>query len=361
MKSNRLPRSRTFAPRLLEWYRREQRDLPWRRTRDPYRIWISEVLLQQTQVTTVIPYYERLLARFPDVEALANARLDDVLKVWEGAGYYARARNLHRAAREIVNERNGKFPRTVEGLLKLPGIGRYTAGAIASIAFKRDVPALDGNAIRVLCRHFGIREDPKTNAVRAQLEELATELIPQGQARDFNQALMELGARVCVARNPRCEVCPLRRSCVARKLGLQNKLPYKRAKNKAPHYEIGVGVLRKRGRILIQQRKPEGLLGGLWEFPGGKRERGESIKDCIAREFEEELCVYIIVRDELAVIEHAYSHFSITLHAFNCEYVSGRIQLRSASAFKWVRPRELKEYAFPAANRKVIAKLSARA
>ncbi len=351
-------RLKSFSSRLLAWYLQHQRDLPWRRTRDPYRIWISETLLQQTQVATVIPYYERFLARFPTVQALAAAPLDDVLKTWEGAGYYARARNLHRAAQKIVQVYGGKIPRTVEELLELPGVGRYTAGAVASIAFNQDAPILDGNVVRVLSRYFALRGDPKSTATRAELWKLAEDLIPHGQAGDFNQALMDHGATICLPRNPRCDICPVRRGCTARRLGIQNELPERHARSRKPHYEIGVGIVWKHGRILIQQRPPEGLLGGLWEFPGGKREKGESFATCVRREVCEEDGIEVQVGKEFAVVDHGYSHFSITMHALRCEYVSGRVRLRGATAFKWVRPSELKEFAFPAANRKIIARLN---
>lgn len=315
------------------------------------------MLLQQTQVATVIPYYVRFLARFPDIHALASAPLDDVLKVWEGVGYYARARNLHRAARQLVEGHGGNFPRTVTELVKLPGVGRYTAGAVASIAFNQNAPILDGNVTRVLCRYFGIRGDPErgtTQATRARLWKLAADLIPPGHARDFNQALMDHGATICVPRQPHCDLCPVRIGCVARRLGLQNDLPTKRVRSQRPHYEIGAGIIWKRGRLLIQQRPPQGLLGGLWEFPGGKRERGESFEECVRREVREELGIRVKVREELAVVKHGYSHFSITLHAFSCDHMQGRVRLLHAVAFRWVRPRELREYAFPAANRKII-------
>ncbi|HZQ05907.1 MAG TPA: A/G-specific adenine glycosylase [Anaerolineae bacterium] len=345
---------KAFAKKLLAWYEKHKRDLPWRRTRDPYRIWLSEILLQQTRVEAVIPYYEKFVARFPDVFALANAPLDAVLKTWEGAGYYARARNLHRAAQVVVKECGGKFPRTVEGLLELPGIGRYTAGAIASIAFNVDAPVVDGNVIRVLCRYFGIRDDPAATATRERLWNIATKLLPKGEARHYNQAVMELGATICVPRNPRCLLCPVQKDCVARQLGLQNEIPMKRAKKELPHHIIAAGIIWKRGRILIQQRLSEGLLGGLWEFPGGKVEPGESLEDCVTREVREEVGIEIRVGRELIAVDHAYSHFSITLHAFECEFVAGRIQLKSAQAFRWVKPSELEQYAFPAANKKII-------
>lgn len=351
-----------FAKKLLGWYEKNKRDLPWRRTHDAYRIWLSEILLQQTRVEAVIPYYHRFLERFPDVFALANAPQDDVLKTWEGAGYYARARNLHRTAKIVANERGGKFPRTVEGLLELPGIGRYTAGAIASIAFKKDAPVVDGNVIRVLCRYFGIREDPKLRATQERLWGLATELIPAGQAREFNQAMMELGATVCLPKNPRCLLCPLCKDCFARQDGLQNALPVRRAKQELPHKVIAAGVIYKKGRggqslILIQQRLSEGLLGGLWEFPGGKVETGESLRDCVTREVREELGIEVTVGEELIVVDHAFSHFSITLHAFRCEFVSGRIRMQSAQRVLWVKPEELELYAFPVANKRIIAAL----
>lgn len=347
----------SFARRLLTWYARHRRDLPWRRTRDPYRIWLSEILLQQTRVEAVIPYYERFLTRFPDVKTLAAAPLDDVLKTWEGAGYYARARNLHRAAQTIVTAHRGKFPRTVAALRQLPGIGPYTAGAIASIAFNIDTPLVDGNVERVLCRYAGLRADPATRAAQIRLWSLAADLLPSGHAREFNQALMELGATVCLPRNPRCAECPVRRTCVARRLGIQNELPVRAPKKERPHQVIGVGIVTRRGRILIQQRLASGLLGGLWEFPGGKLEPGESLPQCVAREFREEVGLVVRVGPELIAVEHAYSHFSITLHAFLCEYVSGRVRLTAAQQYKWVRPSELRDYAFPAANRKIIAAL----
>jgi A/G-specific adenine glycosylase len=349
---------RAFAARLLSWYAENKRDLPWRRdAHDPYRVWVSEALLQQTQVATVIPYYDRFLARFPNVRALASARLDDVLKAWEGAGYYARARNLHRAAKEIVARFDGEIPSTVEELLTLPGIGRYTAGAIASIAFQRDAPVLDGNVTRVLCRYFKIADDPKNARAQKELWKLAETLLPRGHAGDFNQALMELGATVCAPRNPQCTVCPLKRSCLARQFNLQENLPTKRKKKKLPHHQVAVGIIWKGTCILIAKRFARELLGGLWEFPGGHHERHETLEQCVAREVREELGIQIAVGEEFAVVNHAYSHFKITLHAFHCRWLRGRPHAVGCAAWKWVTPRELAQYAFPAANRKIIAEL----
>jgi len=257
----------------------------------------------------------------------------------------------------VANERGGKFPRTVEGLLELPGIGRYTAGAIASIAFNQNAPVVDGNVIRVLCRYEGIQADPKSSTTQAQLWDIATGLVPDGQAREFNQALMELGATICLPKNPRCLLCPVQKDCFARQNGLQNELPVKRAKKELPHKIIAAGIIWKNGKILIQQRLSEGLLGGLWEFPGGKVEPGESLQECVARELREELGIEVQVGAELIAVDHAYSHFSITLHAFPCKFVSGRVKLASAQKWKWVKPQELDLYAFPSANKKIIQAL----
>lgn len=348
-----------FAARLVSWYGKHQRDLPWRRdAHDPYRVWISETLLQQTQVATVIPYYRRFLARFPNVRALAAAPLDDVLKAWEGAGYYARARNLRRAAQEIVARYGGRIPQTVEELLTLPGIGRYTAGAIASIAFNRDAPILDGNVTRVLCRYFNVTDDPTRAETQRELWELAGELLPRGKAGQFNQALMDLGATICTPKTPSCADCPIHRGCAAQRLGIQEQLPAKRKRKTLPHHQVAVGIIWKRGKILIAKRFAKDLLGGMWEFPGGHQEKGESLAQCVARELHEELAITVKVEKEFAVVDHAYSHFSITLHAFHCRWLRGRPRAIGCAAWKWVSPRELSHYAFPAANRRVISELS---
>jgi A/G-specific adenine glycosylase len=335
------------------------RDLPWRRTEDPYAIWVSETMLQQTQVETVKPYYERFLQQFPTVEALAAARVDAVLKVWEGLGYYSRARNLHEAAKEIVSRFGGHIPQTREALLSLPGIGPYTAGAVASIAFGRREPLVDGNVARVLCRLFLIRQDPKQPIVRKRLWKIAGDLLPTSHVGSFNQALMELGSQVCLPRKPRCEVCPVRRVCQARIRNLQDRVPMRKARKKVPSYIVAVGVIFKNGRILIDKRRPEGLLGGLWEFPGGKKEPGETIEEALIREVREELGIEIRVNEPVTTVDHAYSHFHVRLHAFRCTYVSGTPRCRVCVDFKWVYPSLLDRYAFPTANRRIIQALMA--
>ncbi len=350
-------RPTAIRTRLLRWFSLHKREMPWRGRTDPYAVWVSEIMLQQTQVATVRPYYERFMKRFPDVGSLARARLDAVLKAWEGLGYYTRARNLHTAAK-LVSSRGGGIPRTPEGLRELPGIGRYTAGAIASIAFGLDEPVLDGNVARVLCRVFLVKTPAKDPRTERRLWAIARELLPAGRAGEFNEALMDLGATVCTPRSPSCATCPIEALCTARAKGMEELLPVKVRRKPVPHYEICVGIVRKRGRILIDRRPEEGLLGGLWEFPGGKRERGESREECVRREVLEELGIRVRVGRKVAVVRHAYSHFRVTIHAYECAFVSGRPRAIRCSAWKWARPSELSRYAFPAANARIIAALA---
>jgi A/G-specific adenine glycosylase len=314
-------------------------------------------MLQQTRVQVVVPYYARFLKRFPTVQRLAGARLDTVLKLWEGLGYYSRARNLHRAAKVIVARFDGHLPPTRNELLTLPGIGRYTAGAIASIAFGRREPLVDGNVTRVLCRVFRIEGSPKNLAVRQRIWSIAEELLPETNVGRFNQSLMELGSEVCQPRRPRCQDCPVRQICAARLHDKQDSLPARVPKKPLPSYVVAVGVIYRDGRILIDKRKPHGLLGGLWEFPGGKKRRGESLKAALRREVREELGVSIRVGPLLAVVDHAYSHFRVHIHAFECTHVSGEPRCIACADLKWVRPSDLGRYAFPAANNKIIQAL----
>jgi A/G-specific adenine glycosylase len=345
---------------LLTWYSINARDLPWRRTGDPYAIWLSEIMLQQTRVPTAIPYYERFLKRFPTVDRLARARLDTVLKLWEGLGYYSRARNLHRAAQEIVSRFHGRVPRTVEELLTLPGIGRYTAGAIASIAFGEKTPVVDGNVERILCRVFRLHGNPKDAATRQRLWRLAADLTPETEAGRFNQALMDLGSEICTPRNPRCADCPLTDLCEANRRNEQDVLPTRTARKPLPSHTVVAGVIYRSGGILIDKRKPDGLLGGLWEFPGGKVKPGESLEAALRREIKEELDIEVEVGREIAVVDHTYTHFHVEIHAFECKYIKGEPRPIACAAFKWVRPSGLSRHAFPAANRKIIEILRSR-
>ncbi len=342
---------------LLDWFRQNAADLPWRHSRDPYRIWISEIMLQQTQVATVIPYFVDFIARFPSIEKLAAASLEEVLKAWEGLGYYSRARNLYRAAQIVVTQRDGQFPRTSAELQRLPGIGRYTAGAIASIAFGEDVPALDGNVIRVLTRLFNIAEDVSDAGLRRRLWQIAERLVPAGQAGMWNEALMELGRLACRP-SPVCFRCPLTFACEAHRLGVEKERPVRTRRQPIPHYDVTAAVIRRAdGAVLIARRPTDKMLGGLWEFPGGKCEPGETLTDCLRREIVEELSLEVDVGLPIAVIRHAYTHFRITLHAFECRYRSGEPQALGCSAWAWVALDDLDRYAFAATDRRIIAVL----
>ena len=338
---------------LLKWYALHARNLPWRATHDPYRVWVSEIMLQQTQVETVIPYYRRWLKRFPTVKALAQAPLAEVLTHWEGLGYYSRARNLHKAAQKVVAEFGGRLPPDTATLRQLPGIGRYTAGAIASIAFNANAAVLDGNVKRVLARVFNIADDVKSPAGEKKLWALAESLVPVGQASAYNQALMDLGATICRPQNPMCLLCPLREVCEAQRLGLQNERPVVKKKAPTPHYAVTAAVIRHRGRVLISERPADKLLGGLWEFPGGKCEPGESLPDCLRREIKEELGMRIKVGEQRLVLKHGYTHFKITLYVFEATWLSGKPRALEVAAFKWVKLAELSHYAMGKTDRAI--------
>lgn len=314
-------------------------------------------MLQQTRIDTVVPYYNRFVKRLPTVYKLACAKIDTVLKLWEGLGYYTRARNLHKAAKVIVKQYEGRFPQDVKMLQKLPGIGQYTAGAIASIAFNIPAPILDGNVVRVLSRLFCIQKDPTKTKTKTQLWQLAEQMVCSKRPGDLNQSMMEFGALVCTPVNPLCDQCPLKRSCLAKKQNLQHDLPVKAASKKLPEYSIAVGVVFKNSKVLIDKRKPEGLLGGLWEFPGGKKLKTETFKQAVTREVREETGIEIEVGRRLMIVRHTYSHFKIKMHVYLCQYQSGTAKPITCTAVKWATPQDLKKYAFPAANQRIIEQL----
>jgi A/G-specific adenine glycosylase len=305
--------------------------------RDPYRIWVSEIMLQQTRVETVLPYYARWLRAFPTVRALARAKNDRVLKLWEGLGYYSRARNLHRAAQTVVREHGGKLPRTAEGLRQLPGIGRYTAGAIASIAFGERVPLVDGNVARVFARIFAITANVKAPRSMETLWQLAEELVPNRNPGEFNQALMELGALVCTPANPRCEACPMRRVCVARARGLVDQLPNRGRPQAAKRVVVSAALVRRNGSLLMQRRPERGLLAGMWELPS--LDRGQFRKG-----------------KRLLELRHAITNRRITLRVFACQCGSA-LQDKLPAQLRWVSATQLNRLSLPAAHRRAIERI----
>jgi len=357
MKPGQIPHLRR---NLIGWYEQTRRELPWRGTRDPYRIWVSEVMLQQTQVKTVLPYYRRFLGRFPRLRDLAQADLEAVLKAWEGLGYYARARNLHRSARRLLQNGSGRIPDSWEEFRILPGVGDYIAAAVLSIAFNRPHAVVDGNVKRVLARLLA--SDAPVDAVAFQRIFLAAadRLLDRHRPGDFNQAMMELGALVCTPRHPLCDRCPVRRYCSACGSQSVDRYPRRIGSRAVPEQRIAVGVVCKNGRLLITRRPPEGLLGGLWEFPGGKLHEGESPEAACIREIREETGLVVEVEGRLAQIRHAYSHFRIRMQVFCCRFISGRVRLKGASDHRWIRIQDIERFPFPKANHKFIPLLKQR-
>lgn len=342
---------------MIGWYLANKRNLPWRNTSDPYRIWVSEVMLQQTQVATVVPYYHRFLQHFEDLESLARSNLQEVLKVWEGLGYYARARNLHRAAGLVVKEHRGLVPRRWAEFRSLPGVGDYIAAAVMSLAFEKPCPVVDGNVKRVLARLQAIKNPVNQSPSAKIFREAAGVLLHQKQPGTFNQAMMELGAMVCKPQQPLCGLCPVTELCRAYKSGRVSEYPVKLKKSPPPQYRIAVGVIFKNGRVLITRRKPAGLLGGLWEFPGGKIRKGESPEAACIREIKEEINLAIKVDSHLSRVKHAYTHFKIVMDVFCCSYVSGRVALNGPVDHRWINLKKLDDYPFPKANHKFFGDL----
>ncbi len=345
---------------LLKWYRRNHRKLPWRETNNPYYIWVSEVMLQQTQVKTVQKYYPSFIQKFPDIELLANAPLQEVLKSWELMGYYARARNLHKAARLIVEKYQGRLPESHEKLRSLPGIGDYIAAAISSIAFDLPYPAFDGNVKRVLSRLFAINTPTNSTKFQGRCEKKLFEIFDRANPAKFNQSMMELGATLCIPKNPLCPKCPIQTHCRAYTTGKQQTYPAKVPKKPIPEHQIALGVLLNENRLLITKRKPDGLLGGLWELPGGKVQTGEIPSEACIREIKEEVNLEVEVGDFLTRINHAYTHFKIVVHVYACELYGGEIRLKGPVDYRWIRASELHQYPFPAANHKIFRALKTK-
>ncbi len=328
-------KKKQIQAKLLQWFKKNKRDLPWRKTKDPYAIWVSEIMLQQTQVATVIPYYQKFLKSFPTLRHLAKSDLTGVLKVWEGMGYYSRARNFHRASQMVLNHFHGEIPTTLKDLLSLPGIGRSTAGAILSFAFDKEAPILDGNAKRVLSRLFAVSGNPGEKKTEQLLWKISESLIPRGHSNPFNQALMDLGSMLCTPKEPQCPCCPLFHFCKGRASGNPERFPAKKVKTPIPHVESVSAVIKRDGKVLLSQRPPRGLLGGLWEFPNWKIEGEGRLRQRLRSRIQKEMGINVEVKESIGTFKQTFSHFKLTLQVFHCQPLNGKAR------GKWVPIRKL--------------------
>lgn len=344
-----------FRRRLRAWYADHARDLPWRRNRDPYAIWISEIMLQQTQVATVRPYFERFVRRFPTIAALAAAEEQEVLRHWEGLGYYRRARQLHAAAQRLVGEHDGVFPRDPEMVRRLPGIGRYTAGAILSIAFDAREPILEANTLRLFSRLLAYRGQPMAREGQRLLWAMAEAVLPQRHVGAFNQALMELGSMVCLVRGPLCEQCPVAALCRAQAEGLQATIPPPKRKPVAEERHEAAVLVRRRGRVLLVRRPDGGRWAGLWDFPRFAVEADEEsgVQRELAARVQEQTGIVIQPGQRLTTLKHGVTRFRITLDCYEAACVSGADRRQEGVEMRWLRPAELAEYPLSTTGRKL--------
>lgn len=348
---------------LLAFYDASAREMPWRGETEPYRIWVSEVMLQQTRVETVRARYGPFLARFPDVASLAAASEPEVLKAWEGLGYYGRARNLRKAAVELVAFHRARLPSRVETLRALPGFGAYTAAAVASIAFGAPHAVVDGNVVRVLARWLDEDRDTARRPARARIEAAAAAMLDRARPGDWNQAMMDLGATVCTPRSPKCLGCPVAAACGARRAGRVDRVPRARRRKPLPHHVVAAAIVWRGGEVLVGRRPSDGLLGGLYELPGGKVEAGETPAAACAREVREETGLDVEVVELFRTVEHAYTHFRITLHVFHARPRGAgravRLRAKGVEDLRFVPLAALTDLAFPRANRRVLEDLAA--
>ncbi len=345
---------REFQVQLTTWYDAHHRDLPWRKTGNPYHIWVSEVMLQQTQVDTVIPYFFRFIERFEDVKSLAEADLQDVLRLWQGLGYYARARNFHKAANAVMDVHNGRIPDDPETFRSLSGVGDYIASAVQSIAFDHPLAVVDGNVKRVLARVFELDTPVNNGASHKKFSTIADGLLETRDPGRFNQAMMELGALICKPKQPVCSACPVSQFCRACVHETIHLFPKRVKKAKTPLHHLVAGVIIKNKKLLIVRRPSKGLLGGMWEFPSGAVDQGGTPEAACVSNLLEMTNLHVNVMSKLTRVTHAYTHFRIKLDVFLCEYMSGRVRLNGLDDFKWIAPHELDQFPVHKANLKFI-------
>ncbi len=353
MQLDNLTSVKNFQNDLITWFKTNQRDLPWRQDQDPYKVWVSEIMLQQTRVDTVIPFFNRFIDKFPTIEALASAEEGDVLKAWEGLGYYSRARNLQAAVREVEQEYNSIVPNSKAEISKLKGVGPYTSGAILSIAYGIPEPAVDGNVMRVISRIFTSYDDIGKDKTRKKIEVMIAELICREDPSSFNQGLMELGALICTPTSPSCTVCPVQNHCEAYKRNVQTELPVKVKKTKSKAKKLVCGFVKnEQGQVLIHQRPNKGLLASLWEFPNVEITEGVPLKAQLTQFLRDEYYINTSVGEEIFHVEHVFSHLKWNVSVFEVELLSMEKSLNERS--KWVSRSEIKQYPFPVSHQKII-------
>ena len=335
---------------LIYWYNNNKRLLPFRSTKDPYKIWISEIMLQQTQMKTVIPFYERWINTLPTIRSVAKTNIDSLLKLWEGLGYYRRCHNFHQASKIIVEDYKGVVPSDYKSFKGLPGVGDYTAGAVLSISFGIPVPAIDGNVKRVMARLYGFKHLTRYNS--AIIYKAISRTLKNVNPSDFNQGLMELGALICTPEFPKCFKCPLSKNCKAYQSANPTNYPQKKVKRAIPHFNVVTAIIWRGDTFYIQKRSEDKMLGGLWEFPGGKVEKGETLEMALLRELKEECNFNARILKKATSIKHRYSHYSITMHCYYCEEKNDKIVNHTNS--NWIKKNQISQYSFPKANHKIF-------
>ena len=335
---------------LIDWYNNNKRALPFRSTNDPYKIWISEIMLQQTQMKTVIPFYEKWVNKFPTIESVSKSKVDDLLKSWEGLGYYRRCINFYKASKIIIQKHEGVVPSNYNTFKSLPGVGDYTAGAVLSISFGLPIPAIDGNVKRVMARLYGFKNLTRYN--ENFIKKVIMRILKHLNPCDFNQSLMELGALICTPASPKCFKCPISKNCKGYQSRYPTNYPKRKVKKTLPHFNVVTAIIWRGDTFYIQKRSEDKMLGGLWEFPGGKVEKGETLELALLRELKEECNFNGRILKKATSIKHRYSHFSITMHCYYCDENNEKII--SISDSNWIRKSQISQYSFPKANHKIF-------
>tara|TARA_Y100001960_G_C14704537_1_gene843614 strand:- start:151 stop:1218 length:1068 start_codon:yes stop_codon:yes gene_type:complete len=340
-----------IALSLFEWYNLQSYEMPWRNSKDPYKIWISEIMLQQTQVNTAKPYYLAWMKSFPTVKSVACADIDNILKVWEGLGYYKRAHNLYESSKIILNQFNGNIPDNYKDLLSLKGVGDYTASAILSIAYNKPYPVFDGNIKRIISRLYKLKNK---NDILVKSKKTISQCMKYIDSGDINQSFMDFGREICTPQNPKCDICPISLQCKSYHSKQVNLYPPKEKKPKKPTYDVAVGLIWKNSKILISKRNKNKLLGGLWELPGGKKNRKENLRECLKRELLEEIDIEIKIDEKIGKIKHSYSHFGIHMTGYICNYKKGIAKALASEEIRWINFNEISNFAFPRATIKLF-------